>query len=66
MSSPSLAAQLVEDDLVEEYRLMIEPILVGGGKRLFPDDRSGPHARAGLDHDDRTRILTCTYRPVRG
>src|SRR5919107_23680 len=29
MGSPSLAAQLVEHDLVDEYVLMIEPILLG-------------------------------------
>src|SRR5688500_18702515 len=42
MGSASLARQLVEHDLVDEYRLMIEPILLGGGKRTFPDDG---HAR---------------------
>ncbi len=36
--SASLAAQLIEHDLVDEYRLMIEPVLLGGGKRVFPDD----------------------------
>src|SRR5215211_6600963 len=36
--SASLAAQLVEHDLVDEYQLMIEPVLLGGGKRLFPED----------------------------
>ena len=35
-----MAAQLIADGLVDEYRLMIEPILLGGGKRLFPDDGS--------------------------
>ncbi len=34
--SSSLAAQLVQHDLADEYRLMIEPILLGGGKRVFP------------------------------
>ncbi len=29
MGSASLAAQLIEHDLVDEYRLMIEPILLG-------------------------------------
>ncbi len=36
--SATLAAQLIEHDLVDEYRLMIEPILLGGGKRVFPGD----------------------------
>ncbi len=52
--STSLAAQLIEHDLVDEYALMIEPILLGGGKRVFPDDGQAP-ARAGLDHDSRDR-----------
>jgi dihydrofolate reductase len=64
MGSGSLAAQLVEHDLVDEYRLMIEPILLGGGKRLFPlDGRARPlelvsTATAG------TGALICTYRPA--
>jgi len=28
----------VHEDLVDEYQLMIYPILLGGGKRVFPDD----------------------------
>ena len=36
--SSSLARQLVEHDLVDEYCLMLEPILLGGGKTLFPSD----------------------------
>jgi dihydrofolate reductase len=62
MGSASLAAQLIEHDLVDEYRLMIEPILLGGGKRVFPCDG---HARA-LElvsaTTSRTGVLICTYR----
>ncbi len=36
--SSQLVQYLVREDLVDEYRLMIEPILLGGGKRIFPGD----------------------------
>ncbi|MDR9452083.1 MAG: dihydrofolate reductase family protein, partial [Acidimicrobiia bacterium] len=36
--SAQLVRYLVGEDLVDEYRLMIEPILLGGGKRIFPND----------------------------
>ena len=35
--SAQLARALVSEDLVDTYVLMIEPILLGGGKRIFPD-----------------------------
>jgi dihydrofolate reductase len=35
IGSLQLAQTLVEHDLVDEYRLMIDPLIVGGGKRLF-------------------------------
>lgn len=36
--SASLAAQMIASDLVDELNLMIEPVILGGGKRLFPED----------------------------
>ncbi|MGZ8784889.1 MAG: dihydrofolate reductase family protein [Acidimicrobiia bacterium] len=36
--SAELVRYLVGEDLVDEYLLMIEPILLGGGKGIFPDD----------------------------
>ncbi len=63
--SASLAAQLVEHDLVDEYRLMIEPILLGGGKRVFPDDgRARPLELVSIT-TAATGVLICTYRPMR-
>jgi dihydrofolate reductase len=35
IGSPRLVQTLAEHDLVDEYRLMIDPLIMGGGKRLF-------------------------------
>jgi dihydrofolate reductase len=40
IGSTELAKALIEHDLVDELRLMIDPILLGGGKRIFRDDGS--------------------------
>jgi dihydrofolate reductase len=38
IGSTQLVQTLIEHDLVDEFRVMIDPVLVGGGKRLFEDD----------------------------
>lgn len=35
--SGELVATLAEHDLVEEYRLLLFPVVIGGGKRMFAD-----------------------------
>jgi dihydrofolate reductase len=38
IGSTELVRALFESDLVDELRLMIDPVALGGGKRFFPDD----------------------------
>jgi dihydrofolate reductase len=64
MGSSRLASQLVEHDLVDEYRLMIEPILLGGGKRIFPDDGQARPLELVSTTTAATGVLICAYRPV--
>ncbi len=66
MGSASLAAQLVGNDLVDEYRLMLEPILLGGGKRLFPDDGKARKLELVSTSTASTGVLICTYRSATG
>jgi dihydrofolate reductase len=64
--SSSLARQLVENDLVDEYCLMLEPILLGGGKTMFPSDgRARPLELVSVTQA-KTGVLICAYRPVTG
>jgi dihydrofolate reductase len=62
MGSASVAAQLIEHDLVDEFRLMIEPILLGGGKRLFPRDGRARALELVSATTTGTGVLICTYR----
>ena len=63
LGSAALARHLVADGLVDEYRLMIEPILLGGGKRLFPDDTWARPLELVSVTTAGTGVLICTYRP---
>jgi dihydrofolate reductase len=38
IGSTELVQTLIEHDLVDELRLMIDPVVLGGGKRIFHDD----------------------------
>lgn len=64
MGSPTLARALVERDLVDEYRLMIEPVMLGGGKRLFPDDGRARPLELVSTTTSGTGVHICTYRPA--
>ena len=65
MGSLSLARFLASNDLVDEYRLMVEPILLGGGKSVFPDDGQARPLELVSATPAKTGVLICTYRPVR-
>ena len=62
MGSPTLARLLIEHDLVDQYRLMIEPVTLGGGKRLFPSDGRARQLELVSTTVSATGVHICTYR----
>ena len=64
--SARLVKTLAEHDLVDEYRLMVFPIVLGTGKRLFGDGTAKTRLRitdsTSLGPDG---VLVLTYEPVR-
>ncbi len=63
--SCQLVHTLVQHGLVDEYRLMVFPIILGHGKRLFPDGMNEP-ARLTLTGSETvgTGVLLLTYQPA--
>jgi len=62
--SGSIAAQLTRHGLIDEYRLMVHPVVVGSGKRLF----QGLTSTTGLKLADMittdTGVAVLTYVPA--
>ena len=61
IGSPDFAQTLMGNDLVDEYRLMIDPIIVGGGKRLFRDDGTLRSLRLIKSEVTTTGAILATY-----
>ena len=53
VGGPGLAASAIRAGLVDEYHLLVTPVLVGGGTSVFPDG-----VRAGLDLVDQRRFAS--------
>jgi dihydrofolate reductase len=64
MGSASLVRTLIAHDMVDEYRLMIEPIVLGGGKGIFPDDGNARTLELVSSSTSSTGVHICTYRPA--
>jgi dihydrofolate reductase len=63
--SCQLVQTLVQHGLADEYRLMVFPIILGAGKRLFPDVMSAAATLTLADSKtDRDGVLLLTYHPA--
>jgi dihydrofolate reductase len=66
LGSPQLARTLLEHDLVDELRLMIYPVLLGAGARLFGATSHKKPVRLVGTPTVGDGIAILTYEPVRG
>jgi dihydrofolate reductase len=63
--SADLVRQLVEADLVDAYRIMLEPIVLGGGKRSFPENGAALPLELESVQRAATGVLVLHYRRAR-
>ena len=64
VGSADLVAELSNLGLVDEYRLMQFPVILGSGKRLFRDEADTNHLRLVDARTFASGIVLLTYEPV--
>jgi len=61
--SAQLVHELHRRGLVDEWRLMVWPVILGSGKRIFPDDGALRPLRL-VDHEVSAGSIIATYAPA--
>jgi dihydrofolate reductase len=64
IGSGEFAQTLIDNDLADEYRLMVHPIVLGTGKRLFRDGTKKTLLRLVDSTTSTTGVLILTYQPA--
>ena len=63
--SGTLVRSLLRDDLLDELRLLVHPIVVGRGKRLFADEGEPKGLKLVDSKTFSTGVLSLIYQPSR-
>ncbi len=64
--SGTLVRSLLRDGLLDELRLLVHPIVVGSGKRLFADEEAQKALQLVDAKTFSTGVLYLTYQPASG
>lgn len=63
--SPTLVRSLLDQGLLDELMLMVHPVVVGHGKRLFKDGSALKRMKLLDSQMTRTGVAILTYEPIR-
>jgi len=66
MGSGVLAASLMRHGLIDEYQLLIHPLVLGSGRRLFTDALPRSALRLVKSVPTTTGVIIATYQPADG
>lgn len=64
LGSGALIRSLLRHNLIDEYLLLIHPLLLGSGRRLFPDDGASVPLRLVKSVPTTTGVIIATYHPA--
>jgi len=62
--SSDLIQTLLTHGLIDEFRLLVFPVVLGGGKRLFGAGATGSALELVESRTSSTGVTICTYRPA--
>ena len=62
--SGKLAQALIQHDLIDEYRLWLHPVVLGSGKRLFPEGRPPVALKLIETKTTGTGVVIHVYQPA--
>jgi dihydrofolate reductase len=65
MGSASLVQSLMQADLIDQYRFLVQPIIVGSGKRFFKDGMQSPSLKLVSSQTFDLGVVLLTYEPER-
>ena len=66
LGSGVLIGSLMAAKLVDEFILLIHPLVLGSGRRLFPDGGPGAEFRLTRSEGTTTGVVICHYRAAAG
>ncbi|MER7574409.1 dihydrofolate reductase family protein [Streptomyces sp. NPDC126514] len=64
MGSPTLVRTLIQEGLVDELQLIVMPVLLGGGKSVFPTDGGKRPMELVSTTTAKTGAQVCVFRPA--
>jgi dihydrofolate reductase len=64
MGSPTLVRTLIAEGLVDELQLIQMPVILGGGKSIFPEDGAKRAFELVSTARGKTGVQVHVYRPV--
>jgi dihydrofolate reductase len=64
IGSGALVRSLLRDGLLDELGLMVHPVVLGGGKRLFEDESDGKPLELVDSRTFESGVVYLTYRPA--
>ena len=66
VGSASLIQSLMKTDLIDEFRLIVHPVIVGQGKRLFNNGIEATHLKLVEAKTFKSGVVLLSYQPEAG